>query len=270
MNKKYLILGLIVLALIGIIFSWLILTKMEEIKKGTLEEYTYQTTQQTSEYMYTYTYPSEYTYTTQEVLQNVLKGVGFKEGAFSIYKLEGWGVVFIGETEFPKEGYMTLKMVKFSFEGKEHFGFEIEVAEFPITLLQLFDKKTKEPTWYFIKSPKQVVGSPGTGPTIYIELREENLEETYEVDETLTFVGEDVLQIETGKRIKVKKFERVGYGDGVLKEEFWFSEEVPFYLVYYTMTGKSEGVEAKASITLINFALSGARTIFTPEDLEKI
>ena len=195
-----------------------------------------------------------------------IKGIGFKEGAWAEYKIKG-GV----------EGKLTVKMFSFDIEGKKIKGLEITHSEMG-GYVNFWDDAGK--FYQGIIYPKMGLmcagGEIDKGKSFgagQFEFKKSNLEEEYEVDETLEFVGKDKFKTESGKEIEILKFKRkiqtgIEYEEGkefVEETEFWFSPQVPTYFVY----GKDiEGGKLLFEGTLIDFGLEGAKISVSKREIE--
>jgi len=203
---------------------------------------------------------------TQKELVRKIKGIGFKEGAWAEYKIKG-GV----------EGKLTVKMFSFDIEGKKIKGFEMTHPEMG-SHVNFWDDAGK--FYQGIIYPKMGLmcagGEIDKGKSFgagQFEFKKSNLEEEYEVDETLEFVGKDKFKTESGKEIEILKFKRkiqtgMEYEEGkefVVETEFWFSPQVPTYFVY----GKDvEGGKLLFEGTLVDFGLEGAKISVSKRDIE--
>jgi len=195
--------------------------------------------------------------------ERIINGIGFKEGAWAKYETRG-GI----------EGNLTVKMFSFDIEGKKIKGLEMTHSEIG-TLISVWDDDGKSyqgmiyPGMGFL-----CAGEVGVSFGLAIfEFKKNNLEEEYEVDETLEFIGKDKFKTESGKEIEILKFKRkiqtgMEYEEGkefVVETEFWFSPQVPTYFVY----GKDvEGDHLLFEGTLVDFGLEGAKISVTKRDIE--
>jgi len=204
----------------------------------------------------------------QKELVKKIKGIGFKDGAWAEYKIKG-GV----------EGKLTVKMFSFDIEGKKIKGLEITHSEMG-SYVNFWDDAGK--FYQGIIYPKMglmCVGGEITKEGFFgatqFEFKKSNLEEEYEVDESLEFVGKDKFKTESGKEVEILKFKRkiqtgmeMEYEEEkefVVETEFWFSPQVPTYFVY----GKDiEGSKLLFEGTLVDFGLEGAKISVSKREIE--
>jgi len=203
---------------------------------------------------------------TQKELVRKIKGIGFKEGAWAEYEIKGGG-----------EGKLTVKMFSFDIEGKKIKGLEITHSETG-GYVNFWDDAGK--FYQGIIYPKMglmcvggEIAKEGSFGATQFEFKKSNLEEEYEVDESLEFVGKDKFKTESGKEIEILKFKRkiqtgMEYEEGkefVVETEFWFSPQVPTYFVY----GKDvEGGKLLFEGTLVDFGLEGAKISVSKREIE--
>lgn len=208
-----------------------------------------------------------------------IKGIGFKEGAWSKYKLENWGMTFKGGQEIPQVTEMIVKTLKFKINEKEFLGIEEEIKgeNQRMSYLILFEKEGKGENYSLAKIDSQLICSPflsGTERGIYQEFKKENIETDYQIEEDFSFIKKEKIKLESGKEIEVLKFKQEllfeEEGMTYTGREAWFSGEVPLYFVYLAEKYKEENKEKEGpTIKLVDFDLSGATSLFTENDLKK-
>ncbi len=257
MNKKIfpLIIGIVIILIIGGYFVFF---------KGKTKKAEYQPSEG-------YQAPQETPIKTEENVYKI-KGLGFKKEAWAEYKIEGYGLSFKGDTEERKIGKILVKFIYLPIKGKEYYGIEMDgLKDSPfegVYFAVLFEKDGKG-NYYLIKMKgvptmcmKEAISGYENIPEYFDR---KSFEEEYKVDlSTWSFVGEEEITLESGKKIKVFKFKFKSDIGTYGSRDLWLSPDVPTYLVLNKEI--LEGVSRLIALT--NFGMDGGLPNFTNEDLK--
>lgn len=199
-----------------------------------------------------------------------IRGIGFKNEAWAEYKMEGYGIRFIGEKKEEKIGKILVKLISLPIKGKEYYGVEVEGKEdslFEDTYFALLFEKEGQKNYYLMKMKKAPIICMSGDFLGYEDISEyfdkKSIEKEYQVDlSTWNFVSEEEMTLESGKKIKVFKF-RAEMGT-LGSRDLWLSPDIPTYLVL-----NRETIEGKSlSIALTDFGMDGGLSNFKNEDLK--
>jgi hypothetical protein len=188
----------------------------------------------------------------------IIKGIGFKEGAWGEYEVR---TKKKEEKQFGPGYKMTFKIFGFDIGGKKIKGIE---TSFIANSVVFWDETGKSYQGLFMpgiglicEGSQAVFGTSTLGVGGF---KKENLEEEYKVDESLEFVGKGKFKTQSGKELEILK-----YKSKTENREFWFSPQVPTYLVY----AREGSGEIEGEIMLLDFGLEGAKISISQKDLER-
>lgn len=219
--------------------------------------------------------------TATTIQTRTIRGIGFKDGAWSKYSLSGFGIEFEGEGKRNIRGLGTIKSLSFDYRGKKFIGIEGDIQP-DITknerygFLSLFDIESGQQAYGLLRLRDRVLCLSAlegvkTGG-IYQEFGKENVEESFSLEDVGNFIGEDEYTLPSGKKVKVLKFKKninvSEKGVRFYSQELWISGEVPMYYVYFAEKYIENGTEKIGpELKLIDFGLSGAISSFTSNDI---